>query len=375
MNRTLVGFIKKELIQTFRDRRMKFLLIVAPIVQMTIFGVAISNEVKNIRLAAFFKPNDTIAENIYDRAIASRWFLPVPIKYGDHPYQLIKSNRADAVLVAPPGGFTKAIGRAISDHGVTGSAPIQLLVDATNVLQAQSVENYMRAIINETLQQDLHVSFPKSPIQIHTRILYNPSLDTAIFMIPGVMCTLMIMTTMMLSMVAIVREKEMGTFEALISAPVSPSEVIYGKTIPYVIVGMINLPLILSVALFVFRVPMRGSYIILALCTLVFICAGVGMGTLISTFCKNQQQAALGSFLFMFPAMMFSGLMFPIQNMPPAVRWMAYVDPLSHYMGLLRNIMLKGGGGIYVIEHTLALAVIALVCILISFRRFHTTLQ
>ncbi len=365
MNRTLLGFIKKELIQTLRDPRMKFVIFVVPLVQMTLFGVAISSEVKNIRLAATFDSGDYVLRDVYDRAIAGKWFVPAHAS-GD-PFKLIQSGQADAVLVPPPGGLTRAIGR--------GDAPLQLLADATNVLQAQAVESYLTSILAQTVSDDLHIEPPASPIHFDMRILYNPSLETSIFMVPGVMCTLMVMTTMMLSMAAIVREKEMGTFEMLISAPVSVSEVIYGKTIPYVVIGMSNLPLVMSVALFVFGVPMRGSYLILALAAFVFVCTCVGMGTLVSTFCRNQQQAALATFLFMFPAIMFSGLMFPLENMPVALRWIAYLDPLAHYMGLLRNIMLKGGGAIYVTLHVSVLALMAVACIWISFRRFHTTLQ
>ena len=216
---------------------------------------------------------------------------------------------------------------------------------------------------------------PDSPVKFDTRILYNPSLETSIFMVPGVMCTLMVMTTMMLAMAAIVREKEMGTFEMLISAPVSSSEVIYGKTVPYVVLGM-------SIFHWCYRSPFSFSAfpcaaicLFFALAAFAFVCTSVATGTLISTFCKNQQQANLASFLFMFPAMMFSGLMFPIENMPWSIRWMAYFDPLAHYMGLLRNIMLKGGGLQYVVIHVAALVAMAIACTLISFRRFHTTLQ
>lgn len=367
MNRTLIGFIKKELMQSLRDPRMKFLLFVTPMIQMTIFGVAISNEVRNIRLAAVFDSKDYVTRDIYERALAGKWFIPAKSNGETDPFRLIQSGQADAVLVAPVGGLTRAIGRA--------DAPLQLLTDATNVLQAQSVENYMKSIVQDTLKADLNFDPPDAPIQLDMRILYNPSLETAIFMVPGVMCTLMVMTTMMLSMAAIVREKEMGTFETLISAPVSISEIIYGKTIPYVIIGLSNLPLVLSVAIFIFHVPMRGSYLVLLLAAFVFICTCVGMGTLISTFCQNQQQSALASFLFMFPAMMFSGLMFPLENMPVALRWIAYMDPLAHYMGLLRNIMLKGGGAAYVTIHVSVLALMAVACIMISFRRFRTTLQ
>jgi ABC-2 type transport system permease protein len=367
MNRTLLGFIRKELTQSLRDPRMKFFMFVTPVVQMTLFGVAVSNEVKNIRLAAIYDSKDYVVRDIYNRAIEGKWFIPASTGNEQDPFKMIQSGNADAVLIAPPGGLTRAIGR--------GDAPLQLLADATNVLQGQAVENYLKAIIAQVLKDDLKIAPGQSPIQFDLRVLYNPSLETAIFMVPGVMCTLMVMTTMMLSMAAIVKEKEMGTFETLISAPVSPAEVIYGKTIPYVILGMSNLPLIAGVAILVFGVPMRGSYVVLVLAAFAFICTAVAMGTLISTFCKNQQQAALASFLFMFPAMMFSGLMFPLENMPTAIRWIAYFDPLAHYMGLLRNIMLKGGGVTYVVTHIGILALMAVVCIFISFRRFHTTLQ
>jgi ABC-2 type transport system permease protein len=367
MNRALMGFIKKELTQSLRDPRMKFLLFFTPMIQLTLFGVAVSNEVKNIRLAAIFDSRDYLTRDIYERAIAGKWFVPADVRGEHDPYKMIQAGMADAVLVPPPGGFARNLGR--------GNAPMQVLADATNVLQAQSVEGYLRSIVQDAVRADEQISPPETPIQLDMRVLYNPSLETAIFMVPGTMCMLIVMTTMMLSMAAIVREKEAGTFETLISAPVSPAEVIFGKTIPYVVLGMLNFPLVLAVAVFVFHVPMRGSLAVLCLAAFVFICTCVALGTLISTFCQNQQQSALASFLFMFPAMMFSGIMFPLENMPAAIKWVAYLDPLAHYLGLLRNILLKGGGAGYVALHIGILAFMAVIFILISFRRFRTTLQ
>ena len=365
MNRTLRGFIKKELIQTLRDPRMKFFLFVTPVIQMTLFGVAISNEVKNMRLAAQFESKDYVMRDVYERAVASQWFVAAKTTETD-PFKMIQAGQADAVLVPPPGGLTRAIGR--------GDAPLQLLVDATNVTQAQAVEGYMTAIANQAVLDDLHLDPPNPPIRFDLRVLYNPSLETSIFMVPGVMCMLMVMTTMMLCMAAITREKEVGTFEMLISAPVTASEVILGKTIPYVIVGMCNLPITLAVAVFVFSVPMRGPFILLAVSAFFFVCTSVAIGTLISTICRNQQQANLGSFLFMFPAIMFSGLIFPIENMPSSLKFFAYLDPLYHYLALLRNIMLKGGDIQFIGLHVFFLAVLALAAIVLSFRRFRTTL-
>jgi ABC-2 type transport system permease protein len=369
MNRTLLGFLRKELTQALRDPRMKFVIFVTPIVQMTLFGVAISNEVKNIRLAAFIEPKDTVLRSVYERALEGGWFVPVApgVQARRDPFELIRANAADAVLVPPPGGFTRALGR--------GDATLQLLVDATNVNQAQAVEGYMRRIVQDALQSDLGLSPRPPPIRFDVRVLFNPSLDTSIFMVPGVMTMLMVLTTMVLVMIGIVREKEMGTFEMLISAPVSRAEVILGKTLPYLVIGMVNLPLILAVAVFVFHVPMRGSLAALVLATFVFVCSTVSIGALISTYVANQQQASMGSFLFMFPAIMFSGLMFPIENMPPAARGLAFIDPLAHYLTLLRNIMLKGGDARTLAEHLGALALLAAACGAASYRRFSTTLS
>jgi len=366
MNRTLLGFIKKELTQTLRDKRMRIMLFVLPVIQLTLFGVAISNEVKNIRLAALYVPDDTVLRHVYERSIGGRWFIPAR-PGGADPYTLIEAGDADAVLVPPPGGFTRALGR--------GDAHLQVLVNATNVLQAQSVEGYLQTIVQQTVKDDLKLAPPELPIRISTRVLFNPELDTAIFMVPGTMCMIMLISTLIMSNIAIVREKEMGTFEMLISAPVSRSEVIYGKTIPYVILGMSNVPLILSVAVFAFHVPMRGSLPVLFIAAFAFVCTAVGLGTLISTYCRNQQQAGLAGFLFLFPMIMFSGLMFPIENMPELLRWLAFLDPLAHFMGLLRNIMLKGGESAYVVQHIVYLVILAVVSVVASFRRFHTTLE
>ncbi len=366
MNKTLIGFIKKELVQTLRDPRMRVMLFVMPVVQLTLFGVALSNEVKNIRLAAVFDSKDTVLRDIYERSIAGKWFVPARSKEQD-PFTMIEADDADAVLVPPPGGFTRALGR--------GDAKLQLLVNAVNVVQAQSIEAYLQNIVQQTVKDELELTPSTPPIQISTRVLFNPSLETSVFLVPGVMCMLMLMSTMVLTNIAIVREKEMGTFEMLISAPVSRSEVIYGKTIPYVLLGMSNVPLILGVAIFAFHIPMRGSLIALFIASFAFVCTAVALGTLISTYCKNQQQATLAGFLFIFPMIMFSGMMFPLENMPAALRWLSFFDPLAHFMGLLRNIMLKGGEANYVVTHIVYLAIIAVVSVVASFRRFHTTLE
>ncbi|MEI6805250.1 MAG: ABC transporter permease [Myxococcaceae bacterium] len=361
MNQTLLGFIKKELTQSLRDPRLRAMLVFMPMIQLGLFGFAISTEIKNIKLAVQLDSTDTVLRDIYEKSIASGWFVPAVGPETD-PFEQIKSGQADAVLIPPPGGFTKALGR--------GDAKLQLLINSVNATKALSVDGYLKAIVQQTAGK-----IQEPPILIEQRVLFNPDLETSAFMIPGIMCMIMLITTMVLANISITREKEMGTFEMLISAPISRSEIIYGKTIPYVLLGISNFPFILGIAVFVFKVPMRGSLWVLLLAALAFVCTAVALGCLISTFCKNQQQATLAGFLFIFPMIMFSGLMFPIENMPSSIRWISSIDPLAHFMGLLRNIMLKGGGTEYVIFHISVLVIMAIITIVISLKRFHTTLE
>ncbi|MHB8744214.1 MAG: ABC transporter permease [Sulfuricaulis sp.] len=367
MSPTLGGFLRKEFKQALRDRRMRILLVLAPVIQLTLFGVALSNDVKNIRLWAQLAPNDSVLQHVYEHAVASKWFLAGIDDPNADPFELLRAGKIDAALIPPPGGLTRALGR--------GDADLQLLVNAINVIQAQSVASYLNTITTRVIQDDLKIEPTKSPVQFDVRVLYNPTLETSYFMVPGVMCILLCMTPLILTSMSITREKELGTFEMLISAPVSASEVIYGKTIPYVVLGMATVPLILAVAVFGFGVPMRGSLLVLLIASLVFVCTAVAIGTLISTFARNQQQSMLGGFLFLFPAILLSGLMFPLENMPWIMKWISYADPLSHFLALLRNILLKGGEPGFVALHVAVLMVMAVVSVLVSFRRFHTTLQ
>jgi len=363
----LRGFFRKEFKQAVRDPRMKFVLFIAPIIQLILFGVAISADVKNIRLWAEPDSKDYVLRHIYEHSIASQWFLPAVDNRNIEPFELLRSGKIDAALISPPGGLNRALGR--------GTADLQLLIDATNVIQAQSVELYIKDITASVVAQDLKLQPQNPPINFSMRVLFNPYLQTAYFMVPGVMCMLMCIVSVVLTSMSITREKERGTFEMLISAPISATEVILGKTIPYVIISMCDMPLILAAAVFLFGVPLRGSLLILMLASLAFVCSTVAIGTLISTFAKNQQQAMLGGFLFLFPANMFSGLMFPLENMPMVMKWLSYLDPLSHYLALLRNIMLKGNEIHFIAFHIGVLILMAIGFVYISFKRFRTTLQ
>lgn len=356
--RTLIGFIKKEFLQSLRDPRMRVLLFIAPCVQLTIFGVALSTEAKNIRLSLVGAPSDSLLQTIYRDCLASGWFIPAQTTSAD-PFQQMQKDEADAVMVAPPGGLDKAVGR--------GRGQVQLLVNAINVTRGQSIERYFMAVTQS--------QFPKiPPLQFDVRVLYNPALRSAYFLIPGVMSLLVCLITILLTSMSIAKEKEIGTFETLISAPVHPEEVLLGKTIPYVLLGLSNIPLIMAVAVFIFDLPLRGSLWWLLLSSIVFVFCTVGIGLLISTLAKNQQQSMMGGFLFLFPAMLLSGLVFPIENMPWAIRIFSYFNPLTYFIEILRNITLKGGDARLILFNVAVLSAMAVFVIFVSWRRFKTTL-
>jgi len=306
-----------------------------------------------------------ILGHVYQRAMSSGWFIPAESRQVD-PYEQIQSGDADAVLVPPPEGLQQAIAR--------GDGRVQLLVNASNVLRAQSIEAYVKAIMARVVTEDLKLTAPTSPLQFDLRILYNPTMRTAVFMVPGVMAMLICLITILLTSMSVSKEKETGTFEMLISAPVTSKEIIFGKTLPYVILGISNIPLILGVAILGFGVPMRGNFLVLLIASFIFVCVTVAIGTFISTITRSQQQSMMAGFLFLFPAIQLSGLMFPLENMPDWMKLLAYINPLTHFLAVLRNIMLKGGDAQMVTQHLAILFVMAVIIVWVSFKRFRSTL-
>jgi ABC-2 type transport system permease protein len=368
---TVIGFLKKEFSQVLRDSRMRIILLVLPVLQMAVFGLAISTEVKNIKLGTIYNPNDTILRRIEERSFSSKWFIPAIGRGTSNdanadPLEQIRSGRADVVLISPPGGLTKAIER--------GERNVQLLIDASNVIRAQSIERYMQSIINEVLRDEFQLTVT-SPVIFDVRILYNPSLESAIFMVPGTLAMILCIVTILLTSMSIAREKEMGTFEMIISAPVKTWEVLLGKTIPFIIIGMINAASIFMFAILVFKVPMKGFYWHLAIATFSFIVTTVSIGTLISTFAKNQQQAMMGGFIFLLLSNLLAGIMFPIDNMPVFMKVAAYMNPMTYFVRLVRNIMLKGGSPELIWSYIGILALMAVLTAIVSYKRFHHTLD
>ncbi len=361
----LAGFLRKELSQALRDRRMKVMLFAMPVVQLLLFGLALSNEIKNIRLASYNAPFDTLAARVQEKAVASGWFVNAEGEDLD-PVSLITGGKADAVLVSPPEGLAKSIAR--------GDGRVQLLIDAGNAVRARSIEAYVQRVLADTLVQS-GTGAPPAALAFDIRVLYNPSLETVIFMVPGVMVMILALVTIVLTSMSIAREREMGTLEMLISTPVGKWEILLGKTLPYLLLALADVPLILLAGRLLFGVPIRGPLWVLFVASLFFLITTVSVGTLISTFARDQQQAMMGGFMFMMPAILLSGIMYPIENMPPAIKWISELNPLRHFATLLRNIMLKGGDSTVVLTHVGVLAALALVTFSLAAHRFRNRLN
>ncbi len=375
LNPTVMGFFKKELVQTLRDKRMRIMLFVMPVIQMTVFGVAISTETRNIKLAAIYQPNDFLCRRVVERCYSSKWFIPAKNLDGNDPFKWIQSGKADVVMIAPEKGLTRGVGRALQPGSGEGGANLQLLIDSSNITKAQAVESYTQATLSQVLTEAFPQKNQSPPVRFVARYLYNPEMVTSVFMVPSVLCMILLMVTMILSSSSMAREKEMGTLETLLSSPATTTEIMLGKSLPFVLLGMIEFPLVIAVAIFGFGVPMRGSFFLLMGCALVFMCNAVAFGILLSTFVKNLQQSAMAGFLFIFPAIQLSGVLYPVENMPWLLKYCAYLDPIMYFVNLLRNIMLKGGDFQVVAFNAGALFVMGVIAIGIASRRFHQTLN
>ncbi len=377
--RTITGFIKKELVQALRDPRMRIMLLITPMIQMSIFGLALNTDMKNIKLSTRYYANDPLLRDVHRDAIASGWFLKAPSDPGIQAEGLTDFRKGDAevALYAPEGGLTQWF--------ENGRGRLEAVIDGSNLVRARAINGYLYNIFNRAAATRAGMPYstdfaetadvergssPRLPIFFNIKTLYNPEQRTPYNLVPGVLCMLMCITTIMLTSMSIAKEKEMGTFETLISAPISVGEILLGKTIPFIIIGCINLPLVFGVAVVGFEVPMRGPYVWLALSTLFFLISTVAIGTLISTVSRTQQQAMMGSFIFLLPAILLSGVMFPLDDMPLILKGAAHLNPLMYFSVLLRNIMLKGGDHLVVLTYTGALALIAAACTSIAFKRF-----
>jgi ABC-2 type transport system permease protein len=358
------SFIKKEFYHILRDKRTMFILLGMPIVQIIIFGFALTNEVKNARIAILDQSNDVATQAIRTEIEASRYF---DIKKDLHSYKDIesafKSGEIRLVVVFPQ--------RFDEDLQHFNKAQVQLIADASDPNVASTLTNYATSIIHD--YQDRITNDRRLPYTINTemRMLYNPQLKGAYSFVPGVMAMVLMLVCTMMTAITVVREKEMGTMEVMLVSPIKPLRIVVAKAVPYLLLSIINITSILLLSVFVLDVPIRGNLALLVFEGILFTLTCLAFGLLISSSTDSQQTAMFISLTGMFlPTIMLSGFMFPIENMPLPLRIISNIVPAKWFYYIVKEVMIKGLGIAAVWKETLILTGMMTFLLLMAIKRF-----
>ena len=359
-----LSFVKKEFYHILRDRRTMFILLGMPIVQIVIFGFALTNEVKNSQIAILDNSKDIATSAIIQELEASRYF---DIRANLHSYKDIEAAfRAGHIKMAVV--FPQQFGSDLEHFNKT---QVQLVADASDPNVANTLTNYATAIIKD--YQDRITGGRKLPYTINTemRMLYNPQLKGAYSMVPGVMAMVLMLVCTMMTAITIVKEKELGTMEIMLVSPIQPLKIIVAKAIPYLALSFVNIASILLLSVFVLEVPINGSLALLVFESTLFTVTCLAFGLLISSVTDSQQTAMFISLTGMFlPTVMLSGFMFPIENMPLPLRVISNIVPAKWYYSIVKSVMIKGAGWSAVWKETLVLAGMTLFLLFLSIKKF-----
>ncbi|MBW2149216.1 MAG: ABC transporter permease [Deltaproteobacteria bacterium] len=367
--------IIKEFIQIFRDPRMRFVIFLPPIIQVFIFGYAVSTDVRHVATAVHDLDNSVASRELIARFEKSGYFDIVEhVGNEGRVRELIDRGEVQALL-----RMNKGFG---NDLLAGRTAQLQVIVDGTDSNTARIVLNYSANIAGQFSQKVLTTRFTRlkgsarepGRVEMQTRAWFNENLESRNFYVPGVIAMVVMLITLLLTSMAVVREKETGTMEQLIVTPITPIEFILGKTVPFALIGFIDVLLVALVGVFWFEIPIRGNLLLLFLSTALFLMTTLGIGLFISTVSRTQQQAMMSVFFFFFPAILLSGFMFPIANMPEAVQWITYLNPLRYFLVIIRGIFLKGVGAGILWQHMAALAVMGLITLWLASRRVQKTI-
>lgn len=366
------AIVYKEFIQMRRDRVTFAMMIGIPLMQLILFGYAINSDPRHLPTAVLAADNSPYARSIVAGMQTSTYF-----QVTEH---LNSRAEADSALKEGRAQFVLTIPADFSRRLLRGEQPVLLLeADATDPAATSGALSAMREVVSQVLARDLPASAgyapTPSPVTLRVHAEYNPEAVTQYNIVPGLMGVILTLTLTMITSLAITRERERGTMENLLSTPVRPLEVMLGKIVPYILVGYIQMTLIILAAKFLFGVPLRGSVLAVFVLSLVFIAANLSIGVTLSTIAKNQLQAVQMSVFFFLPSILLSGFMFPFRGMPGWAQIIGSVLPLTHYLRLVRGILLKGNGPVESLPHVWPIALFLVAVISVGLRRYRKTLD
>lgn len=369
----LRAMVKKEFVQMRRDPATLRLMLVVPVMQLLIFGYAIRTDVRHLPMVVFDQSHTQQSRGFVQSLVATDNFaLARDVHSYAEAIAAVDAGQARSAVVIPP-DFARRLKRG-------STAPVQVLVDASDPTASQSAigaaqmvgQRMNIALVAARTGVDLAT---RMPVDVRVRPLYNPALANVMFVVPGLVGIILSNILIIITALAIVRERETGTLEQLIVTPLARWEIMLGKIAPYVLVGYVQMTTVLLVGHFLFHVPVRGPLLALYATTFLFIVANLGLGLFISTLGRTQTQVTQTAFLFLLPNVLLAGFMFPREAMPFAARVFGWLLPLTFYLQLVRGIILKGNGLTQVWPQALALAVFAVAFFTFATRRFSKTLE
>lgn len=359
-----LAFVKKEFFHIWRDKRTMLILLWMPVVQIVIFGFALTNEVKNSKIAVLDNAKDAASSSLIAELDASRYFdLEKNLDNYKHVEDEFKRGEIKLVVIFPP--------RFGEDLQHFNKAQVQLIADASDPNVANTLTYYATAVIMD--YQNRITNDRKLPYTINTELqmLYNPQLKGAFNFVPGVMAMVLLLVCTMMTAITIVKEKEMGTMEIMLVSPMRPQLVVLAKALPYLILSMINIATILLLSVFVLEVPINGSIILLVGESILFTLVSLSLGLLISAGASSQQTAMFISLIALFlPTVMLSGFMFPVENMPLPLRIISNIVPAKWYYTIVKAVMIKGLGFNTIWKETLVLAAMMIFFLTMAIRNF-----
>ena len=368
------AILVKEFKQIFRDPRMKTVMLIAPLVQILLFGYAANRDITYVPTGIYDKDNTVESRELLRRFTYSKYFVPEHYIFSDQEQNALLDRGKASVVIHIDRGFGRAINAG-------KEASIQLAFDGTDSNTAMVVmgyantiiANYQQSMLQELVEERGWINgAPK--VQLRDRAWFNGNLISRDYYLPGVISTIVTMMSLLLTSMAIVKEKEIGTMEQLIVSPLRPFELIIGKLVPFAIIALVQVILISILGVLWFHIPLRGSLWLLLFCTCVYLFTTLGIGLFISTISATQQEAMMSVFLFYMPTVLLSGFAYPIANMPQIIQWSTFLNPLRYFMVIVRSIFLKGVGLDVLWMQLLPLFIIGMIVISVSALRFRKSL-
>lgn len=364
--------VRKEFIILFRDPRSRRVLVVAPIIMLLLFGYVVNYDIRIIRVALLDQSHTQESRIIADAFSANKIFRITNFLEDQREMEeLLLKGKVDLGIKIGPD-----VSRKIR-KGET--AEIQIIADGSMSNMASIRIAYSVMVLDKINRQLLRELYPLrmdyGKIDGRIRTWYNPNLDSQHFFVPGIVAFVVMLIALLLTSIAIIKEKEAGTIEQLIVTPLKPVELIVGKTIPYIIISLVQMIVVTIIAVFWFQIPLAGSLILLFVATCLFLLSTLGIGLFISTVSATQQQAMMTTFFFILPFFMLSGFVFPIVNMPVVVQWLTYLNPLRYMLVIIRGIFLKGVGLDVLWHQYVAMTILGLVVFAGAVSRFRKRLD